>query len=1622
MNLASEQIRAGPPGSAAIGRRLGCFLFLLATLSLPLGLCAQSPAPPISRVAGPSAGSYRTGQNLNFTVNFSTAVTVTGTPQLPLIIGSTRINATYVSGSPGTALVFTYNVQLGDTDSDGITAVSPFTLAGGTIRTGGTDATLTFTLPDTTTVLVDTTPPTVSIGPPSVSRTSTGPVSYTVTYADIGFRFSVLDVPDVVLRATGTADGVVAVTGSGMTRTVTISGISGEGTLGISIAAGTAYDVAGNSAPSAGPSAVFAVKQPVPNAAPSFALNGGVFSSYNTNRVTAWGTFVSSEGNIPAGLSATAIAAGFNHGLAVQSDGTVVAWGQNSDGQTTVPAGLSGVSGVAAGQNFSVALKSDGTVAGWGLNDRGQLNLPVGLTDAMAIKAGLYHGLALQRGGTVVAWGGNAYGQATVPAGLSGVVAIAAGGLHNLALKSDGTVVAWGFNGTLAASVPAGLGTVVAVAASFYHSVALKDDGTVVAWGLNLNGQTTVPAGLTRVVAIAAGISHSAALKSDGAVVEWGRNVPGEVSLPASLRGVTAIESGYAYYTLGRYTEAIVSVLEDAGAYTTNHLVENIFSGPVGEDPQTVSLVVKNDNPALFSVQPAIDAAGTFTFTAAPDASGMATVSLVARDDGGTANGGVDTSAARSFTIAITPVNDAPTTFLPTNRVLVVEDSGDYRNFSFALFSAGPANESDQRLTVSASNDNPGLFRAAPVVTAGGLLTFTPAPNSNGMATVTLIVQDDGGTANGGVDRMTNTFTITVLPVNDPPTIGLATNQVVVLEDSGAYRNSLASFTTGPTNETGQGLTVTTSNNNPALFSTPPMMSTNGVLTFTPAADANGVAIVTIVAQDDGGTANGGVIASTNAFTIAVTPVNDAPTLAPMANPAAILEDAGPQTINLRGISAGGNESQTLTVVATSSNPSVIPHPTVTYTSPTATGSLTYAPAANANGTAVITVVVRDDGGRANGGVDAVTNQFTVMVVAVNDPPTVALATNQVTVLEDSGGYTNRTFAVFTVGPADEVAARQSITNVTILSVTNAALFSAGPSLNSTGELTFTPTPNANGTALVTFIFRDDGGTHGGGVDTTTNTFLITVTSVNDGPRVSFAQDPLGVGQDSGAHAMAGFATFSAGPPNELSQRPVSYAVTVDNASLFSAAPAISRTGLLTFTPAVGVHGAARVTVVVQDEGGNENGGVDQGTNTFSITVATAGNTVPTLARPIRDFSVSEDGGNVVTNLATVFADMETPAAGLSYRVVENTNAALVTATISEGTNLVLAFASDGFGASRIGVSARDDGGLGVTNTFVVTVNPVNHAPSVTLATNQVAVLEDSGPITSNRFAAFSPGPFTESAQTVSVLSVANDNHALFRATPAIDDTGRLTFTPAAHSNGVAVVTVVVQDSGGRANGGVDQATNIFTITITAVNDAPTIALATNNVVVLEDSGAYRAALATFTAGPANESAQALTITTSDNNSGLFLAVPNVSLGGVLTFTPAANSNGMATVTIIAQDNGGTENGGADRTTNTFTINVTPVNDAPAITLATNNVVVLEDAGARTVAGFATFSAGPPNENARTLVGYTLSNNNPGLFSAAPTIDNTGKLTFTPAANSNGVTTVTVVVQDSGGTANGGVE
>ena len=68
------------------------------------------------------------------------------------------------------------------------------------------------------------------------------------------------------------------------------------------------------------------------------------------------------------------------------------------------------------------------------------------------------------------------------------------------------------------------------------------------------------------------------------------------------------------------------------------------------------------------------------------------------------------------------------------------------------------------------NNDNPTLFSAGPAVASDGTLTFTPAANKNGVANITLYVQDNGGTANGGDDTSDpQTFVITVNAVNDAP-------------------------------------------------------------------------------------------------------------------------------------------------------------------------------------------------------------------------------------------------------------------------------------------------------------------------------------------------------------------------------------------------------------------------------------------------------------------------------------------------------------------------------------------------------------------------------------------------------------------------------------------------------------------------------------------------------------------------------------------------------------------------------------------------------------------------------------------------------------------------------------
>ena len=85
----------------------------------------------------------------------------------------------------------------------------------------------------------------------------------------------------------------------------------------------------------------------------------------------------------------------------------------------------------------------------------------------------------------------------------------------------------------------------------------------------------------------------------------------------------------------------------------------DISPGPADEAGQSVLFVITgNTNPGLFDVEPALDSSGQLTFTPAPDTTGSAEITAVAADDGGTANGGNDTSDPTTFTVDVIATAD----------------------------------------------------------------------------------------------------------------------------------------------------------------------------------------------------------------------------------------------------------------------------------------------------------------------------------------------------------------------------------------------------------------------------------------------------------------------------------------------------------------------------------------------------------------------------------------------------------------------------------------------------------------------------------------------------------------------------------------------------------------------------------------------------------------------------------------------------------------------------------------------------------------------------------------------------------------------------------------------------
>ena len=692
-------------------------------------------------------------------------------------------------------------------------------------------------------------------------------------------------------------------------------------------------------------------------------------------------------------------------------------------------------------------------------------------------------------------------------------------------------------------------------------------------------------------------------------------------------------------------------------------------------------------------------------------------------------------------------------------------------------------------------------------------MSGTPDPGTTGVYTLTVTA------ANGVLPNATQTFTLTV---NQGPAITSANSATFTTGVAGSFTVT-TSGVPAPTVTIG-GVPL------PATLMFADNGNGTGTLSGTPAAGTEGPYALTFIATNAAGTS------APQAFTLTVINLVP-PTLDPIADPAPILENAGLQTVNLTGITAGGSETQPLQVTATSDTPALIPTPTVSYTSPNATGSLTYTPAANAFGTAIVTVTVTDGGLDNNlatpGDNGTFSRQFTVTVTGVNDPPTLDAIPDPAPIAEDAGLQTvNLTGITAGTGESTQPLQVTASSNNTGL-IPNPTVTYTSPA--ATGSLSYTPLANVSGSAIVTVTVTDGGldnnlGTPGDN-GTVSRTFTVVVSGDNDPPTLDAIPDPAAILEDAGAQTV--------------------------NLSGITA-------------------------------GGGE---------TQVLTVTAISSNVALIPNP----TVTYTSPNAIGSLA--------------YTPVANA-----------------------FGTAIVTVRVTDDGTAFVERSFTVTVTAVNDAPSFTAGANQT-VLEDAGPQTVVAWAtAISPGPLE--SDTLTFVVTDNTNPGLFSTAPDVAANGTLTYTPAAGASGTASLTLRLTDNGGTANGGVSQsATQVFTITVTAVNDTPTLDAIPNPTAILEDAGLQTVNLAGISAGP-GESAQPLQVTASSNNTGL---IPNPTVTytspaatGSLSYTPVANASGSAVITVTVTD-GGTDNnlatpGDNGSVVRTFTVTVTAVNDAPAIT------------------------------------------------------------------------------------------
>jgi VCBS repeat-containing protein len=476
-------------------------------------------------------------------------------------------------------------------------------------------------------------------------------------------------------------------------------------------------------------------------------------------------------------------------------------------------------------------------------------------------------------------------------------------------------------------------------------------------------------------------------------------------------------------------------------------------------------------------------------------------------------------------------------------------------------------------------------------VNGDGSFTYTPDADFNGSDSFTYKASDGKLTGN------TATVDLTVNAVNDAPVNHLPSAQSVN-EGSSLVLSQLSVSDVDAGSDPGfevqlsvlhgtlklsatSGLTVS-GDGTGSIDATGTLADLNQALdglTYTPAALFHGSDSLQITSNDHGATGSGGALTATSSLALTVVQVNHPPvatndsystnedTPFSVAAPGVLANDADPDGDPLAAVLVSGPSHGMLTL--------------------NGDGSFTYTPDPHYNGADSFTYKASDGTLDSNVATVSLTvNRVNHAPVAVDD----SYSTNEDTQLNGSSVLANDT----------DVDA-DSLTAVLVSGPAHGTL-----SLNSDGTFTYSPAADFSGSDSFTYKAND------GQLDSNVATATITVNAVNDAPSFTRGPDQTNVANENAdgspkAYTIDPWATgISPGPPNESGQAVDFVIDSVNPSNLFTVQPAVSPSGVLTFTTDPTQAGTATVKLHIHDDGGTANGGIDSSApQTFTIQTVT---------------------------------------------------------------------------------------------------------------------------------------------------------------------------------------------------------------------------------------------------------------------------------------------------------------------------------------------------------------------------------------------------------------------------------